>query len=109
MYDVIVLSQHLCERGSGEVVKRWVNEVQEAMASDNMMVQYHAMGVLYHIRKRDKYVPCFRGSRCIAISVHCALQAGRVEDGVQADQVLSEVAPWLLSAGELVPVCLPRD
>ncbi len=48
--------QHLCERGSGEIVKRWVNEAQEALSSDNVMVQYHAMGVLYHIRKRDKYV-----------------------------------------------------
>ena len=37
-----------------EVVKRWVNEAQEAASSDNVMVQYHALGLLYHIRKRDR-------------------------------------------------------
>ena len=47
-------SQHLCNRGSGEVVKRWVNEVQEALSSDSLMVQYHAMGLLYHLRKKDR-------------------------------------------------------
>ncbi|KAH8356116.1 hypothetical protein KR200_012191 [Drosophila serrata] len=39
---------------SGEVVKRWANEAQEAMNSDNIMVQYHALGLLYHIRKSDR-------------------------------------------------------
>ena len=33
---------------------RWVNEVQEAISSDNVMVQYHALGLLYHIRKTDR-------------------------------------------------------
>ena len=33
---------------------RWVNEVQEAISSDNVMVQYHALGLLYHLRKSDK-------------------------------------------------------
>lgn len=35
-------------------MKRWVNEVQEALNSDSIMVQYHALGVLYHIRKSDR-------------------------------------------------------
>jgi coatomer protein complex subunit gamma len=35
-------------------VKRWVNEAQEAVNSDNIMVQHHALGLLYHIRKNDK-------------------------------------------------------
>ncbi|KAH8283881.1 hypothetical protein KR054_004237 [Drosophila jambulina] len=39
---------------SGDVVKRWANEAQEAMNSDNIMVQYHALGLLYHIRKSDR-------------------------------------------------------
>ena len=47
-------TQRLCSKGSGEVVKRWVNEAQEALSSDNTMVQYHAMGLLYHIRKHDR-------------------------------------------------------
>lgn len=51
---VHVCLQHLCVRGSTEIVKRWVNETQEAVSSDNVMVQYHAMGLLYHIRKKDR-------------------------------------------------------
>lgn len=47
-------TQLLCYKGSGEIVKRWVNETTEALSSDNVMVQYHAMGLLYHIRKKDK-------------------------------------------------------
>ncbi len=35
-------------------MKRWVNEVQEALSSDSFMVQYHAMGLLYYLRKRDR-------------------------------------------------------
>lgn len=44
---------HLSKQNS-DVVKRWVNEAQEAANSDNIMVQYHALGLLYHIRKTDK-------------------------------------------------------
>ncbi len=36
------------------MVRRWVNEVQEAVSSDNNMVQFHALGVLYHLRKTDR-------------------------------------------------------
>ena len=28
--------------------------MQEAVTSDNVMVQYHALGLLYHIRKQDR-------------------------------------------------------
>lgn len=48
------LIQHLCNKGSTELVKRWVNEIQEALSSDSLMVQYHAMGLLYYLRRRDK-------------------------------------------------------
>ncbi|KAL9960850.1 hypothetical protein ACROYT_G034355 [Oculina patagonica] len=37
-----------------DVVKRWVNEAQEAVSSDNTMVQYHALGLLYHVKKTDR-------------------------------------------------------
>lgn len=40
--------------GSSDVVKRWANEAQEALNSDNIMVQYHALGLLYNIRKTDR-------------------------------------------------------
>jgi coatomer protein complex subunit gamma len=47
-------SVHLMRQGP-EVVKRWVNEVQEAVNNDNIMVQYHALGLLYQIRRSDKH------------------------------------------------------
>ena len=37
-----------------DVIKRWSNEAQEAVNSDSVMVQYHALGLLYHIRKTDR-------------------------------------------------------
>lgn len=49
----LVSSLHLAA-SSGDVVKRWANEAQEALNSDNIMVQYHALGLLYHIRKTDR-------------------------------------------------------
>ncbi|XP_023018984.1 coat Protein (coatomer) gamma [Leptinotarsa decemlineata] len=49
----LVSSLHMTKLAS-EVVKRWVNEAQEAIRSDNIMVQYHALGLLYHIRKTDR-------------------------------------------------------
>ncbi|TOF71490.1 hypothetical protein CGJ15_27995, partial [Vibrio parahaemolyticus] len=41
-------------KDSPDVVKRWVSEVQEALSSDCVMVQFHALGVLHQIRKSDK-------------------------------------------------------
>ncbi|KAK7862012.1 hypothetical protein R5R35_002151 [Gryllus longicercus] len=49
----LVSSLHLTKI-AGDMVKRWVNEAQEAVNSDSVMVQYHALGVLYHIRKSDR-------------------------------------------------------
>lgn len=49
----LVSSLHLTSTAN-DVVKRWANEAQEALNSDNIMVQYHALGLLYHIRKSDR-------------------------------------------------------
>lgn len=49
----LVSSLHLMKSGP-EVVKRWVNEVTDTVNSDNVMVQYHALGLLYQIKKNDK-------------------------------------------------------
>ncbi|KAJ8947739.1 hypothetical protein NQ318_018001 [Aromia moschata] len=49
----LVSSLHMMKLAP-DVVKRWVNEAQEAINSDNFMVQYHALGLLYHIRKSDR-------------------------------------------------------
>ncbi|MXQ92808.1 hypothetical protein E5288_WYG002852 [Bos mutus] len=51
--SALVSSLHMMKI-SYDVVKRWVNEAQEAASSDNIMVQYHALGVLYHLKKNDR-------------------------------------------------------
>ena len=48
----LISSFHLCNKAY-DVVKRWSNEAQQASSSDNQMVQYHALGLLHHLRKRD--------------------------------------------------------
>ncbi|XP_076753592.1 coat protein (coatomer) gamma isoform X1 [Xylocopa sonorina] len=50
----LVSSLHLTSV-SGDVARRWANEAQEALNSNNVMVQYHALGVLYQARKADKH------------------------------------------------------
>jgi coatomer protein complex subunit gamma len=48
----IFLGLKLC-RSHPEVVKKWVTEVQEKLNSKNPMIQYHAMLLLYEIKKND--------------------------------------------------------
>uniref|UniRef100_A0A1I7XYF9 Coatomer subunit gamma n=1 Tax=Steinernema glaseri TaxID=37863 RepID=A0A1I7XYF9_9BILA len=49
----LVSSVHLLKQ-SPEVIRRWANEIQEAVSHDNPMVQYHALVLLYHIRSTDR-------------------------------------------------------
>ncbi|KAH8851483.1 Coatomer subunit gamma-2 [Schistosoma japonicum] len=37
-----------------EIIKRWTNEIQEAASGSRIMVQYHALGLLYLIRQSDR-------------------------------------------------------
>lgn len=37
-----------------EVVRRWINEVQEAVNSSSDMVQFHALSLLYKIKQHDR-------------------------------------------------------
>ena len=37
-----------------DVVRRWANEVQEAISSRGLTTQYHALGLLYQIRQHDR-------------------------------------------------------
>ena len=37
-----------------EIVRRWVNEVQEAVSSSSDMVQFHGLSLLYSIKAHDK-------------------------------------------------------
>ena len=39
---------------NGEVVRRWVNEVQTALQSDSQSVQYHALALLHQIKRQDR-------------------------------------------------------
>jgi len=41
-------------RTSPEIVRRWVNEVQEAVNSSSDMVQFHALSLLYKIKQHDR-------------------------------------------------------
>lgn len=41
-------------RKSPDIIRRWVNEVQEALNSPHEMVQYHALSLIYSIKKHDK-------------------------------------------------------
>ena len=50
----LVSAVHLYNQSSKEVVKRWVNEVQEAVNRPAGMVQYLALGLLYQIKQHDK-------------------------------------------------------
>ncbi|OQR88152.1 coatomer subunit gamma [Achlya hypogyna] len=51
--SALVSGMHLM-KNSPDVVRRWVNEVQEALNSPVDMVQYHALALLYQIRQHDK-------------------------------------------------------
>eukprot|EP00004_Rigifila_ramosa_P007682 TRINITY_DN1880_c0_g1_i1.p1 TRINITY_DN1880_c0_g1~~TRINITY_DN1880_c0_g1_i1.p1 ORF type:complete len:878 (+),score=230.27 TRINITY_DN1880_c0_g1_i1:347-2635(+) len=50
----LVSAIHLMGRPTAEIVKRWGNEAQEACNSKGPMVQYHALGLLYQIKKNDR-------------------------------------------------------
>jgi coatomer protein complex subunit gamma len=49
----LVSSLHLYNLNK-EVVKRWSNEVQEALTSKGPSAQYQALGLLYLMRSHDK-------------------------------------------------------
>jgi coatomer protein complex subunit gamma len=49
----LVSSLHL-SKSFPDGIRRWSNEAQEAVNSDHPMVQQHALGLLYHIRKTDR-------------------------------------------------------
>jgi len=52
----LVSSLHLSSQNNENavVVKRWITEVQEATSSRNLMVQFHAMQLLYKIKSGDR-------------------------------------------------------
>jgi len=51
----LVSGQQLLLHGKGDyVVRRWVNEVTQAMNHPSPMVQYHALALLYQIKQHDR-------------------------------------------------------
>ena len=51
--SALVSGIHLSARHP-DVIRRWNSEVQEAMNSQCEMVQYHAVSLLYEMKKHDK-------------------------------------------------------
>lgn len=54
--SALVSSLHLFQKSleNASIVKRWVGEVNEAMKSPNIMVQYHATQLFYQIKANDR-------------------------------------------------------
>jgi coatomer subunit gamma len=50
----LVSGQQLILHNKGDVVRRWVNEVTQALEHSSPMVQYHALGLLYLIKQHDR-------------------------------------------------------
>lgn len=97
----LVSSVHLAST-SADVVKRWSNEAQEALNSDNIMVQYHALGLLYRIRKTDRLAVSKLVNKltrqnlkspyaiCMLLRIACKLIEDEDEAGGSSDNSLME-------------------
>jgi len=98
---------------SPDIVRRWVNEANEAVNSDNVMVQYHALGLLYSIRRNDrqgvsKLVSRFTKSSlrspfavCLLIRIACKLIEGDPE-GKASQEYYSFIESCLRHKSEMV-------
>lgn len=97
----LVSSVHLSNT-SADVVKRWANEAQEALNSDNIMVQYHALGLLYRIRRTDRLAVSKLVNKltrqnlkspyaiCMLLRIACKLIEDEDEAGGSSDNTLME-------------------
>lgn len=52
--SALVSGQQLIMHNKGDVVRRWVNEVTQALDHKSPMVQYHALSLLYLIKQHDR-------------------------------------------------------
>merc|ERR1719386_523954 len=41
-------------KGVPDVVRRWVNEIQETVSSKHAMVQFHSLALIYELKKTDR-------------------------------------------------------
>ncbi|XP_057341774.1 coatomer subunit gamma [Microplitis mediator] len=95
---------------SGDVARRWANEAQEALNSDNVMVQYHALGVLYQARKSDKHAVIKLAAKlirsrqkspyatCMIIRMACKL----LDDVNESNELLDFIEGCLRHKSEMV-------
>lgn len=105
----LVSTLHLT-KVSGDIARRWANEAQEALNSDNVMVQYHALGLLYQARKSDKHAviklvgKLMRSSQkspyaaCMLIRMACKL----LEEVDEGTELLEFVVSCLRHKSEMV-------
>nr|CDS21793.1 Coatomer subunit gamma [Echinococcus granulosus] len=74
---VLASAYHLMQT-CPEVVRRWSNEIQGVISGPNIMVQYHALGLLYLIRQNDrlatlKLIQKFLQSPLRSSYAHCVM------------------------------------
>mmetsp|Transcript_2747 Transcript_2747/g.5006 ORF Transcript_2747/g.5006 Transcript_2747/m.5006 type:complete len:886 (-) Transcript_2747:1030-3687(-) len=50
----LVSGQQLISHNKGDVVRRWVNEITQALDHNDAMVEYHALALLYQIKSHDR-------------------------------------------------------
>lgn len=50
----LVSGQQLLANNKGDVVRRWVNEITQALEHQSPMVQFHALALLYQIKQHDR-------------------------------------------------------
>ena len=48
------LALYSSNHASRDVIKRWVNQVQEAINSKGVITQYHALGLVYLMKQHDR-------------------------------------------------------
>lgn len=73
----MVSSYHLFP-SNREFIRRWINEVQEALNTKGPMVQYHALGLIYQLRQNDrmalsKIVQVLMKTQMRSTYAHCML------------------------------------
>lgn len=95
---------------SGDIARRWANEAQEALNSNSVMVQYHALGVLYQARKADKHAviklvtkltrtsPKSPYAACLLIRMACKL----LDEVDKGDELLGFIESCLRHKSEMV-------
>lgn len=76
---VLVSAFHLLSQNN-EIVKRWTNEIQEAMQSKHSMVQFHAVALLHALRANDRLAVSKLVSSLVKGSVRSVMHSMNLQD-----------------------------